>query len=206
MKLKKIFSAITTLFMFSFSVFADSPLTSTDFSAAYETEPIVIAASKTNGVLTDELMDYLTGKNNPVDLKMAVINKLGWNFDGKNNSQIFMNYLMKKYRFDDKEKFAKKAKGDDLLSMAYLKALDNYFEVDEALRLAEKALKKNKKSRTYNLIHGLIKAQKAFDDNWCEVFQITDRVRKNEKLKNDIKPEAVKIIYDYMDIYAKECK
>lgn len=206
MKLKKSILIITALLIFSFSVFADSPLTSTDFSAAYSAEPIVIAASNTNGVLTEELMDYLTDKNNPVDLKMAVINKLGWNIAGKNNSQIFMNYLMKKYRFNNAEKFPKKAKGDDLLAMAYLKALDNYFKVDAAVELAEKALKKNKKSRTYNLIAGLIKAQKAFDGNWCEVFQITDRVRKNEKLKNDIKPEAVKIIYDYMDIYGDECK
>lgn len=206
MKLKKLGLAICVLVFLSITAFADSPLTSTDFSNAYSGEPIVIAASNTNGVLTNELMDYLTGKNNPVDLKMAVINKLGWNISGKNNSQIFMNYLMKKYRFNNAEKFPKKAKGDDLLAMAYLKALDDYFKVDAAVELAEKALKKNKKSRTYNLIAGLIKAQKAFDDNWCEVFQITDRVRKNEKLKNDIKPEAVKIIYDYMDIYGDDCK
>ncbi len=206
MKLKKLGLAICVLVFLSITAFADSPLTSTDFSNAYTDEPIVITASNTNGVLTEELMNYLTDKKNPVALKMAVINKLGWDFNGKNNSQIFMNYLMKKYRFDNAEKFPKKAKGDDLLAMAYLKALDDYFKVDAAVELAEKALKKNKKSRTYNLITGLIKAQKAFDGNWCEVFQITDRVRKNEKLKNDIKPEAVKIIYDYMDIYGDECK
>ena len=107
MKFKKTAAAFCLLMLFSFAVSADSPLTSTDFSAAYETEPIVIAASQTNGVLTVELMDYLTGKNNPAALKMAVINKLGWDFNGKNNSQIFMNYLMKKYRFDDPKKFPK---------------------------------------------------------------------------------------------------
>ncbi len=206
MKLKKLGLAICVLVFLSITAFADSPLTSTDFADAYSGEPIVIAASNTNGALTNELMDYLTDRKNPVALKMAVINKLGWNISGKNNSQVFMNYLMKKYRFDTAEKFPKKAKRDDLLVMAYLKALDNYFEVDDAVELAEKALKKNKKSRTYNLIVGLIRAQKAFRGNWCEVFQITDRVRKNEKLKNDIKPEAVKIIYDYMDIYGDECK
>lgn len=150
-------------------------------------------------------MDYLTDKNNPVDLKMAVINKLGWNINGKNNSQVFMRYLMNKYGYSDEKKFLKKGTGDDLLSMAYLKALNNYFDVSDALVYAEKALKKNKKSRTYNLIAGLVKAQKTMDGSWCEVYQITDRIRKNDKLNDDLKPEAVKIIYDYMDIYSEYC-
>ncbi len=197
---------IFVLALFSSAVFADSPLTSTNFSAAYSEEPIVIAASKTEGQLTNELMDYLTDENNPIDLKMAVINELGWKFRGKNNGQVFMKYLTEKYKYSDEKKFLKKGKADDLLSMAYLKALSDYFDVSDALVYAEKAMKKNPTSRTYNLIVGLIKAQKTMDDNWCEVYKITDGIRKNDNLKDDLKPEAVKIIYDYMDIYGDYCK
>ena len=99
----------------------------------------------------------------------------------------------------------KKGKAHDLLSIAYLKALDNYFTVPDAVNYGERALKKNKESRTANLIVGLIKAQQAMDGNWCEVYQITDRVRNNKMLKNDMEPEAIKIIYGYMDIYKDDC-
>ena len=86
MKLKKTLLAVCVLVFLSSVVSADSPLTSTDFSEAYLEEPIIAAASKTDGRITNELMDYLTDDNNPVDVKMAVINKLGWNIDGKTNS------------------------------------------------------------------------------------------------------------------------
>ena len=206
MKPRNILLTIFALALFSSAVFADSPLTSTDFSKAYADEPIVIAASKTEGQLTNQLMDYLTDESNPIDLKMAVINELGWKFRGKNNNQVFMKYLTEKYKYSDEKKFLKKGKADDLLSMAYLKALSDYFDVSDALVYAEKALKKKPKSRTYNLIAGLVKAQKTMDDSWCKVYQITDGIRKNDKLKDDLKPEAVKIIYDYMDIYGDYCK
>lgn len=208
MKLKRIILSMCLLLVGSLTVFADSPLTSTDFANAYSNEVIVIKASNTNGVLTNELMDYLTNQKNPLDVKMALINKLGWNFDGKNNAEIFMNYLKVKYKYDDMEKFLKKGKKDDLLSMVYLKAMDNYFEVDDAIMMGEKALKKNKKSRTANIIVSLIKAQKAMDngDKWCEVYQMTNGVRENKKLKNDIKQGALDIIYEYMDGYQEYCK
>lgn len=206
MKLNKTAIILCILILFSSAAFADSPLTSTDFSDAYADEPIVIAASKTTGYITNQLMDYLTDEKRPIALKMAVINKFGWNINGKNNDQVFMKYLKEKYGYSDEKAFLEKGKGDELLSMAYLKALSNYFEVDNAVKYAEKALEKNPKSRTYNLIVGLIKAQKAMDSDWCEVFQITDRVRKDTNLINDMKPEAVKIIYDYMDIYGDDCK
>jgi hypothetical protein len=89
--------------------------------------------------------------------------------------------------------------------MAYLKAMDNYFEVDEAIVYAEKAVSKNPKSFTYNIICALIKAQKAMDGDWCMVFKITDRVRKDKSLQMDMKQEAFNIIFEYMDLYQDDC-
>ena len=205
MNAKKIIYAVFISLIFSLSVAADSPLTSTDFAAAYSDEPIVAAASKTNGLLTDKLLEYLTRSENPIDIKMAVINQLGWNIENKNNAAIYLQYILGKNKYSDEQKFLKKGNADDLLVLAYLKALDNYFNVDEAVKYAEIALKKTPKSRTFNLIAGLIKAQQAMEKNWCEVYQITDRIRKNGDLKNDMKTEAVLIIYKYMDIYQDDC-
>lgn len=194
------------LLIFSVTAFGDSPLTSTNFAAAYTDQPMVVAASKTQGYINNYIMDYLTSDKNPIDVKMAIINEFGWKISGKNNSQAFMKYLIEKRGYADKNEFLKSGEADELLSMAYITALDDYFNVDDAIVFAEQALKKNPESRTFNLIAGLIKAQKSMDGDWCEVYTITDNIRKNSGLKNDIKPEAVKIIYEYMDIYAEYCK
>ncbi|NNE99198.1 MAG: hypothetical protein HKN25_09290 [Pyrinomonadaceae bacterium] len=207
MKLIKIslLTLFTALFLTS-NAFADSPLTSTNFSDAYADEPIVVAAADAKGVLNDWLAAYLANEYNPVDVKMAVVNKIGWKISGRNNSKLFVQYLIKQRRYSSEKRFLKKGRADELLSYAYLKALDNYFKVDEAIKIAEKAAKKNKKSRTFQLITGLIKAQKMMDSNWCEVYKITDRVRKNRRLRNDMRTSAVGIIYKYMDIYGDSCK
>jgi hypothetical protein len=50
------------LFLFTLSintVFADSPLTSTNFYQAYLDIPLVDRTANSNGVLTDEVFDYL---------------------------------------------------------------------------------------------------------------------------------------------------
>lgn len=206
MKLQKTaLLSVFSIFLLAVNVFADSPLTSTNFAEAYMDEPILIASEEAEGVINDELMEYLSSEYNPVDVKMAVINKLGWNISGKNNSKLFLQYLMEKRGYSNEKKFLKKGSADELLSFAYLKAIDNYFEVDEALKYAERAVKKNRKSRTFQLIAGLIKAQKAMDSNWCDVYQITDRIRKDERLANDMRTRAVNIIYEYMDIYDDSC-
>lgn len=205
MKTKTILFLLIGLISFSHNLYADSPLTSTDISAAYQNIPIVIKASKTDGVLTIDLMDYLIGENNPIELKMALINKLGWNRDGKNNSLIFFEYLKEKRSYSNNEDFIKRGNGDELLCMAYLKALDNYVDVDDAINYANSALEKNSKSYTYNIISAIIKAQKAMDSAWCEVYMLTNKVRLDNSLNSDMKLEAVTIIFEYMDLYEDNC-
>jgi hypothetical protein len=201
---RSIYAAVVTAGLAA-AAFADSPLTSTHFSEAYEDEPIVTAAREAKGVINARLMDYLASEYNPVDVKMAVINELGWQFDGRNNSKLFLDHLIQNRKYSSEKKFYKKGRPDELLSYAYLKAMDNYFKVDDALRYAERALKKNSESRTFQLITGLIRAQKTMDESFCGVYRITDQIRKNEKLMNDLRTKAVDVIYEYMDIYGESC-
>lgn len=206
MKIRNTALTVLTIAMFASTAFADSPITSTNFSEAYMDEPIVAAAKVANGVINEPLMEYLANEYNPVDVKMAVINEIGWKISGRKNSQLFLDYLISNRGYSDAKKFYKKGNADELLSYAYLRAMDNYFEVDEALRYAERAVKENKgKSRTFVLIAGLIKAQKMMDDSFCAVYQITDGIRKNRKLMNDMRTKAVDIVYGYMDIYGESC-
>jgi hypothetical protein len=186
---------------FSQNLFADSPLTSTDISKAYKDSKIVQLASNSEGKLNDELMNYLMDSKNPIELKIALINELGWDFDGKNNSIVFYEYLKKNNIKDINE-----ANADILICFAYLKALDNYFDVEEAIIYAKKAKTKNEKSYTINIVCALIEAQKAMNSDWCEVYNLTNNVRINETLVKDMKDEATNVIFEYMDLYKDACE
>lgn len=205
MKTNFIFAVFISLFTFSQTLFADSPLTSTAISKAYQSEKIIQKAAEAGGLLTPKLMRYLTKKRKPIVLKIALINELGWDIDGRDNASTFFAYLQKKYNYEDMEDFRQKADGDLLICMAYLKALDNYLEVSEAISLAQAAKAKKKNSYSVQIICALIEAQKAQDSDWCKVYKLTDKVRMNQSLDKDMGTEAINIIFDYMDLYKEYC-
>lgn len=190
---------VLIMFLISYCLYADSPLTSTDFSTAYQDSLIIQIASLSDGQLTTELMDYLIDNRNPIDLKVAVINKLGWDFDGKNNSSIFHEYLNKNNVILE----ADETSADILICFAYLKAMDDYFSVDDAITYAMKAKNKNERSYTINIICALIQAQKALSSDWGEVYRLVNDVQLNDGLIEDMKKDAVRIIFEYMNLYKK---
>lgn len=194
----KIIIAFVVLFISTVSVFADSPLTSTPFNTAYEGSSKVQEALNCNGVISEDLMKFLNSKNNSIALKVAVINAIGWNLEGQGNYVRYNDFLGNK-----KGKGALKAQ--NLLCLAYLKAMDNYFDCNDALRIADEALALNPKSYTFNIIHALIKAQVLFDVSWCELWNETNIVRNNKSLTMDMNAEAIRIIFEYMDLYKEEC-
>lgn len=183
---------------------ADSPLTSTDFSSAYADLEIIQKAKAQNGILNDELMSYLVSTKNPVDVKLALINELGWDFNGKKNYDLFMTYL-KSNGYEKEKEISKKGGADLLICIAYIKAMDNYFEVSDAISWAKKAKIKDNGSYSIQLIAGLIEAQEAMDGSWCKVFELCDSVRANQGLKMDMRQEASEIIFEYMNLYSEYC-
>lgn len=183
-------------------VVADSPLTSTKFYNAYTELEIVAKASGTDGMLTSELTDYLVGPHE-VDVKIAVVNALGASINGRNNAQKLQNRLSRKY---SGKSLPKVADADELISLAYLKAMDNYFNVEGAVPIAAKAADKAPESFSVQLIYALIKAQKAMDTDWCKTYKIVKRVKDSGQLNKDMRPAAVKIVFNYMNGYADYCK
>ena len=192
-------------FLLSSICFADSPLTSTEFSKAYLNEPVVIKASKAKGKLSNELMIYLTDETKPVDVKLALINKLSWNVKDKNNATIFLKYLIQEKIYKNKDDFFDNGKGDHLLCFSYITAMDDYNDVTDAIRYSGYALSKNPKSYTYQIISALIYAQKVIFSDRCQVYKLTDEVRNNNSLNRDMKVEAISIIFEYMDLYKHNC-
>ena len=199
MRLKVIFLILTGILCFP-KAFADSPLTSTPFHEAYQEEKIVQLALNAAGVITPKLMKYLSHPKKPIGIKLAIINALGWNFDGQHNAEQFYAYLKDRKKLNELEN----NNADLQICYAYLKAMDNYFEVEEALGFANQA-RSNSNSYAIHLVASLIDAQQKMESDWCGVYLASDQVRNNSELHLDFDPGASAIIFNYTDMYAKYC-
>ena len=186
------------------SVFADSPLTSTDFYKAYLDIPLIQKTANSNGVLTDEVFEYLISKNS-LDKKVALIHALKWDFDGKNNSSLYIKKLFgirKNYTLTN---FYQKATPEELLCYGYLKAMDDYFDVKKASVFTSRAQKLNPRSYTIAVINHLITTQMVDRSNWCEIYSGFDTIKQNKLLKVDFRTKASDIIYEYLKGYKEYC-
>lgn len=193
------------LLLFSNLVYADSPITSTDFYKAYLNVDIVKKAIKEK-VMNQEFAVYLDNPKIPLDMRIAVINALSWDFNGKKNAKLFFSYLALKNGKIDRDLSLDDLTGDELLCYGYLTVMDDYFHPEKAIPILEKAQSKINNSFTVEIILTLTKTQQIMDKNWCEVWLETEKVLNNKKLKKDMRHKAKKIIVNYMKLYEKDCK
>lgn len=191
-------------------IFADSPITSTNFYEVYLHHELVKEAQE-SGELSMAMAKFLSSKakEDSIQLKVALINALSWDIDGKKNADVYWSFLEKKYGY--RKLPTEKLSGDELLCLSYLKIMDDYNSAKEPLHLVSMALKKQPESYTYQMISALINAQNTFlngvyPHGWCKVYQIVAKVEKDKNLVRDFKPEASEIIFDYINIYEEYCE
>lgn len=201
--MKKLLILILLISQYSF---ADSPLTSTEFYKAYLDIPLIQKTANSTGVLTGEVFEYLISKNS-LDKKVALINALKWDFDGKKNSNLYIKKLFgirKNYTLTN---FYEKATSEELLCYGYLKAMDDYFDVKKASVFTSRAQKLNSGSFTIAVINHLITAQMVGYDrtNWCEIYSGFDTIKQNKLIKVDFRTKASDIIYEYLKNYKDYC-
>lgn len=185
------------------SVSADSPITSTDFFSAYKNHKMVRYAIKTKKV-DKKIAKFLCSKRVKLVEKAAVINAISWDFNGQNNADLFMNFVKKKYA-KDVEETDNKSSRDIQFCYGYLMAMDDYFDVKKATKIMEAQIANYPNSYTAQIIIALVKAQNMFSVDWCGVWKVANAVDTNTGLKADMKPEARKIIMDYMSLYKDSC-
>lgn len=186
----------------SLTCFGDSPITSTYFCQAYFDIDIIREAEK-SGIMTNNFAEFLSG-DYPIEQKVALINALGWDINGKKNADFYENFLKKKY---GKRRFSlSKCSADELLCFGYLKEMDDYFSTEAAIKILDLAVKKQPGSYTFHMIRGLVIAQRELDLDWCAAFEACNQVEQNAELKRDMKQEAVDIIWEYMSLYEDSCK
>lgn len=201
------------LFTFSInSVFADSPLTSTDFYKAYMDVPIVQEASLSKGTITNEMMEYIDDDANPLEIKLGIINAIGWEHKGIMVSKMYFMFVMnkKKYKTEfggDFIAFKWNASRDELICFSYMKALDNYFDVTDAFEMAGEAVRKYPDSFAVNMIYNLIKSQglTSFGEYYY-ASKLFLTLKDNPKLKMDMKKESLSYVFEYMNEIGKNCK
>jgi hypothetical protein len=209
--MKKLLPILISIFTVN-AVYADSPITSTDFYKAYTEVPMVQQALKSKGRISDIMMTYLAKDTNPLDVKLAVINAIGWDHRGITNSVQFLNYVVKtkKYKAESNGKsiaFKWHATPDELICYAYLRAMDNYFDVIYANEIAELALKKNTNSYAINMVAYLIKAQGLnLLNEGCSGYKKFNTLKNNNQLKMDMRKDAEKYIFEYMNSIGENCK
>lgn len=186
--------------------FADSPLTSTPFYKGYRDITIIKTAAKSNGKITDQQLQFLTNSKNPIAVKLALINSLGWNVKGKSNAPDYLEYLFEQQPKLNYKNFITKASAEELICYAYLKAMDDYFDVKSASIFAKQAMHKTPTSYSIHLIGTLIQVQGVNTKKWCNIYSDMNQVRVNKKLKMDLRVESINEVFNYTDGYKSECK
>lgn len=201
------------LLLFSINtVFADSPLTSTDFYKAYVDIAMVQEASTSKGIITNEMMEYIDDDANPLEVKLAIINAIGWEHKGIMISKMYFMFVMnkKKYKTEfggEYSAFKWNATRDELICYSYMKALDNYFDVVDAFEMAGEAVRKYPDSFAVNMIYNLIKAQglTSFGE-YCYSSKLFLSLKEKPKLKIDMRKESISYVFEYMNEIGKNCK
>ena len=209
--MKKILLLIICTCISSLS-WGDSPLTYTDFHKAYIDVTMVQKALKSKGKISKETMSYLVSDTNPLDVKLAIINAIGWSNDGTKRSVAYLNYVVKTKKYTagingNRLAFKWNATADELICFAYIRAMEYYFDVTYANEIAQLALLKNPNSLAVNLISGLIKAQGLFLLNeWCYAATQFNSIEQNTLLTKDLRKEGKFIICEYMQSIGANCK
>ena len=188
----------------SITSFADSPLTSTYFYKHYLDNSLVAEAQKTKAI-THEMIVYILDADKPIEVKVAIINALGWGSNSNENYLELRAYAMNKYDVYTDKKLFDKIDGKVMVCFAYMKGLSDYFDVKDAVKMSKLAQKKDKDSYCVNIIAALIQAQEYFNKNrWDMIYSTVNQANNTTWKNNDISDEAAVSLMEYIGSYKEE--
>lgn len=197
--MKKIFVILCIfigLYLSAATASADSPLTSTPFYNAYM-DLSIVAEAEAEGAVSEDIADFLYDKNNPIDVKAAVINAISWSGNSSANADKYCRIIYKKPL---NKINTDKLRGDQLFCIGYLLAMDNYSDVTTSLRYLRLSEQKVNNSFTIQMIGAVVESMKPIDGIWDYI----EPVLLNKGLKQDMRQDAVNIILDYMATYCED--
>lgn len=200
------------------AAWADSPLTSTNFATVYQDVDEVVYAARHR--LDNKVFKDLSDPDVPHDVRAAIVNQIGWSNEPQQNATQYLDYVARSHKTQPSDLKLSVLTSEEALALGYMLAMDNRFslmspiggrgEVQQAnaLSLLNTAVSKAPNDFSVVLIHSLIQSQYVFDsgpDNWCGVYETVNSVVQNFQGKRNMRPEAVKIIMDYIQLYQTDC-
>lgn len=212
-----ILTVMLSLLVINNSAKADSPLTSIDLATPYQDIDIV-SETLNNKKLESKVLKFLLS-NAPLDEKAAVINALGWNFDGQNNASLFLIELVKSKNIKLSNITLNDLNASEKFVLGYLLAMDDYFylsPIDKNINqflggitpteFLSQAIVGLPNNFTIHFINSLIEAQKNMESSWCNVYQIPESVlTKFPEHKRNLRQKAIDNAMDYINLYAEYC-
>lgn len=175
---------------------ADSPLTSTDFHTAYA-DVAMVGRAQHDGI-TAQVAAFLDDANNPIDVRLAMVNAMGWKIDGKHDADSFSRAAWGK---PVSALNVQNLRGDELAVLGYLAVMDDYFHPAAGLALLEKAAQKMPRSFAVAAVLGLARAQRDMDKSFCIAGRDWSAVTGDGTLQRDMRQRAIAAIQSYMGEY-----
>lgn len=163
---------IIAFFLETMGVFAQSPLTGIDFYKAYLDVPIVKKASTSNGLMSEEMMDYIFKKSNPAEVKYAIVNALGYKGKGainqRKNEAFFTQYINDNFDRLNNETILKTFGVSTAMSIFYFGSVIDTVNLSSTLSylsdIHEANFNQYPNSRFTEIIISLIKAQSIINE------------------------------------------
>ena len=200
--MKRIFLLLTGFLLSAVGCYADCILNSTEFYKAYLDVPLVNKAHQNKNNFTLEHKEYLMHENNPLDIRMAIVNAFDWDHEGDYYRQ-FMDYLKEQTNSNSDADVIKNASAERLLTLAYLKAMKELEIEDDVLQLLSMIQQMPHEQTVSYLLPYVIMVTQYIDfdgRNEEQIYRLVDQVIL--KCPNqDMRPEAIGYYMDYMNYY-----
>lgn len=199
--MKRVFLLLTGILLSAAGCYADCIMNSTEFYKAYLDVLLVNKAHQNKNNFTNEHKEYLMNENNPLDVRMAVVNAFDWDHEGDYYRQ-FMDYLKEKTNSRSDEEVIQNASAERLLTLAYLKAMKELEIEDDVLQLLSMIQQMPHEQTVSYLLPYVIMVTQYFDfnDQREHIYPMVEQFIL-ECPNQDMRPKAIDYYMDYMNYY-----
>ena len=174
---------------------------------------------RTEKKMDHQVLNFLLGKA-PLDQKAAVINALGWNINGQNNADLYLQALHRYKKMSSLQQLKlRDLNPEEKFVFGYLLAMDNYFQLSSAqlnydqsalgvtpLEILSQAAFALPDNFTVHFVKSLVEAQLHFSNSWCAIYlSPTEVLQRFPPHKRNLHPKAVAEAMEYINLYQDNC-
>lgn len=199
--MKRIILIISVLIITGLSCYADCIMNSTEFYKAYLDIPLVKQAHQNSNEFTVAHKEYLMNESNPMDIRMAIVNAFQFDHEGDYYRE-FLDYLKNKTNSSSDEEVLQNASAERLVTLAYLKAMQDLDIEDEVMGLLNMAKQLPHEQTLSFCLPQVIMMTMWMDFNGQsdQIYPLVENVILNCPYQ-DMRPDAIGYYMEYMNYY-----